>query len=85
MCDSRIFAPIGPTPLTTERADFGPRGYVVYGYPSAGEVPIKEDTGLFDMFLFSAPRTHNLQRSPSDEEKDRFFHLMRRVVVLKFW
>ncbi len=84
MPDSRINAPIGPAPSTTERTVFGPGGCVVYGYPSTGGVLIKEDPDLLDMLFLSVPRTHPSQRSPSADEEDRFCNLMRRIGA-NFW
>lgn len=57
---------------------------MVYGYPSTGGVLIKEDADLLDLLFLSIPRTHPSQRSPSDEEEDRFCNLMRRIGAT-FW
>jgi len=84
MPDSRIIAPIGPAPSTTERTVFGLGGCVVYGYPSTGGVLIKDGPDLLDMLFLSVPRTHPSQRSPSADEEDRFCNLMRRIGA-NFW
>ena len=74
-----VSCPTNPPPLsTTERTVFGTRGCVVYGYPSAGGVLIKE-ADLLDMLFLPLPRSHVSQRSPSADEEDRFCHLMRRT------
>jgi hypothetical protein len=82
--DSRIIAPIGPAPSTTERAVFGPGGCIVYGYPSTGGVLIKDGPDFLDMLFLSVPRTYPSQRSPSADEEDRFCNLMQRIGA-NFW
>ncbi|OCK73048.1 hypothetical protein K432DRAFT_387575 [Lepidopterella palustris CBS 459.81] len=73
-----VSCPTNPPLSTTERTVFGTRGCVVYGYPSAGGVLIKE-ADLLDMLFLSLPRSHVSQRSPSADEEDRFCHLLRRT------
>ncbi|KAJ5162787.1 uncharacterized protein N7500_004617 [Penicillium coprophilum] len=70
---------------TTERTNFGtgPGGCIVYGYPSTGGVLVKE-ADLLDMLFLSLSRSHKSQRSPSDDEEDRFCNLMRRTGA-KWW
>jgi len=70
--------PTNPPPSTTERTVFGTLGCIVYRYPSAGGVLIKE-ADLLDMLFLSLPRAYTSQRSPSADEEDRFCNLMRRT------
>jgi hypothetical protein len=77
--DSQDFScPTNPPPSAIERTVFGARGCVVYGYPSAGGVFIKE-ADFVDMVFLSLSRSHASQRSPSADEEDKFCRLMRRA------
>ncbi|KAL3486566.1 hypothetical protein BJX62DRAFT_246695 [Aspergillus germanicus] len=74
-----VSCPTNPPLPTTNRTEFGTRGWFVYGYPSTGGVLIKVNADLVDMLFLSLPRFHVAQRSASVEDEDRFCNLLRRV------
>jgi len=75
----RVSCPTNPPLSMTERTKFGTgQGCIVYGYPSTGGVLVKR-ANLLDMLFLSLPRFHELQRSPSADEEDRFCNFMRRT------
>jgi hypothetical protein len=73
-----VSCPTNPPLSTTERTVFGIWGCVVYGYPLTGGV-LRKDADLVDMLFLSLPRSHVSLRSPSTDEEDRFYNLLRRT------
>ncbi|KAL2076224.1 hypothetical protein VTL71DRAFT_1167 [Oculimacula yallundae] len=79
----RTSCPINPPLPTTERSIFESNGCKVYGYPSTGGVLIKSAC-LLDMLYLSLSRTRGAQRSPDQDEEDKFCTLLRRTGA-KWW
>ena len=64
---------------TTKRTIFSHRGVMVYGWPSAGGVLIKEFASIVDMNFLGIDRLHVSRRSKSQDEEDAFCDKLRKT------
>lgn len=74
-----VSCPIQTYPRNTSRTSYNSDGCTIYGYPSTGGIPVKDNATILDMNFLSLPRFDAVERSFDSAEEDNLCERLRRV------